>query len=72
MRLKITGPIENGSPTPMYYNAQTQNLDGGSMWADVWYNNTVDYFEIIGVEITYMDNRVVMLTEDDVEKIRNQ
>jgi len=54
-RLKATGPVKPGA------------TDGyGTTWECIWYNSTIAYMKITGIELEYMDGSVISTNNTDL------
>lgn len=51
-RGRVTGPIDYGD-------------GGGNVWENAWYNSTIEYVKLVGIDIEYMDGTEINLSESD-------
>lgn len=56
--LKATGPISWG-----------ERYATEKKWGNVWYNTTFNCFEVISIKITYMDNSLLEINKEKIDKI---
>ena len=53
--LKVTGPVKS------------KQIDGyGAYWDCVWYNWTIDYMLITGIEIEYLDGSIISTSDVNI------
>lgn len=53
--LSVTGPIK------------TNQISGyGTYWECIWYNSTIDYMRIVGIELEYMDGSKLSTSDTDI------
>jgi hypothetical protein len=55
VKLEVTGPVKPG---------ETYGRD--TLWESVWYNSTISYMQITGIEIEYMDGTIYSTNRADI------
>lgn len=54
-KLKATGPVKTGE------------VDGyGTTWECIWYNSTISYMKITGIELEYMDGTIISTNKAEI------
>ncbi|MBQ7335565.1 MAG: hypothetical protein IJW92_03725 [Clostridia bacterium] len=60
---KCTGPFEPGY-TSWWYWEYDNTYNGGSLWSNCWYNNTVKKIRITQINIEYMDGTTEIISNE--------